>query len=108
MSKGWPLNDETYPPVVGPGDQVRVYMNQKITSIKSYWKGDAQVTLTDTVRPEQPMERLRTRFPHALVLAFAPAGEPAAGLDGRHGRQEGCARPGRGAAAGHGGTDRIR
>jgi DNA repair protein SbcD/Mre11 len=36
-----------------------------------------QATLTDRVRPEQPMERLRARFPHALVLAFAPAGEPA-------------------------------
>jgi DNA repair protein SbcD/Mre11 len=36
-----------------------------------------QATLTDRVRPEQPMERLRARFPHALVLAFAPAGERA-------------------------------
>jgi exonuclease SbcD len=36
-----------------------------------------QATLTDRVRPEQPMERLRARFPHVLVLAFAPAGEPA-------------------------------
>jgi DNA repair protein SbcD/Mre11 len=33
-------------------------------------------TLTDAVRPHRPMERLRARFPHALVLAFAPAGEP--------------------------------
>ncbi len=31
-----------------------------------------QVTLTDEVRPSQPMERLRTRFPHTLVLVFAP------------------------------------
>jgi exonuclease SbcD len=31
-----------------------------------------QVTLTDEVRPSQPMERLRARFPHTLVLAFAP------------------------------------
>ena len=35
-----------------------------------------QVTLTDEVRPLQAMERLRSRFPHTLVLGFAPAGEP--------------------------------
>jgi exonuclease SbcD len=32
------------------------------------------VTLTDPVRPRDPMDRLRRRFPHVLVLAFAPAG----------------------------------
>ena len=31
-----------------------------------------QVTLTDPSRPREPMERLRRRFPHVLVLAFAP------------------------------------
>ena len=39
-----------------------------------------QATLTDAVRPVQAMERLRTRFPHALALRFAPIGgelEPA-------------------------------
>ena len=29
-----------------------------------------QATLTDAVRPPQPMERLRRRFPHTLVLAL--------------------------------------
>ncbi|MDT0327495.1 exonuclease SbcCD subunit D [Nocardiopsis lambiniae] len=33
-----------------------------------------QVTLTDARRPAQPMDRLRERFPHALVLEFAPEG----------------------------------
>jgi exonuclease SbcD len=32
------------------------------------------VTLTDTVRPEGAMERLRRRFPHILTLEFKPAG----------------------------------
>ena len=32
-----------------------------------------QATLTDDTRPMHAMERLRRRFPHALVLAFAPA-----------------------------------
>lgn len=36
-----------------------------------------QVTLTDAVRPRDPMERLRARFPHVLVLAFAPDGDQA-------------------------------
>jgi exonuclease SbcD len=38
---------------------------------ESHW---VQAVLTDAVRPERPMERLRARFPHALVLSFAPAG----------------------------------
>jgi len=33
-----------------------------------------QATLTDPVRPAQAMERLRSRFPHALALRFAPTG----------------------------------
>jgi exonuclease SbcD len=32
------------------------------------------VTLTDPVRPREPMVRLRERFPHVLVLTFAPDG----------------------------------
>jgi exonuclease SbcD len=31
-----------------------------------------QVTLTDATRPREPMERLRTRFPHVLALVFDP------------------------------------
>jgi exonuclease SbcD len=47
-----------------------------------------QVTLTDTDRPAQAMERLRRRYPHALVLAFdAPlpvvGGLPATRTSGR-------------------------
>lgn len=33
-----------------------------------------QVTLTDAVRPREPMARLRERFPHTLALAFEPQG----------------------------------
>ncbi|MFC4056969.1 exonuclease SbcCD subunit D [Planomonospora corallina] len=42
-----------------------------------------QVVLTDPVRPKSAMERLRTRFPHALTLSFEPEGGP----------QESTARP---------------
>ena len=34
------------------------------------------VVLTDPVRPEDPMTRLRKRFPHVLVLEWAPADAP--------------------------------
>ena len=33
-----------------------------------------QATLTDAVRPLQAMERLRSRFPHTLVIGFEPVG----------------------------------
>lgn len=36
-----------------------------------------QVTLTDPTRPRHAMERLRSRFPHALLLAFDPDGADA-------------------------------
>ena len=38
------------------------------------------VTLTDPARPDEAMTRLRSRFPHVLVLAWEPAG---AGADER-------------------------
>ncbi|MFD8598115.1 exonuclease SbcCD subunit D [Kitasatospora sp. NPDC059646] len=40
------------------------------------WAEDAwvQATLTDPVRPTDPMERLRARFPHTLQLLFEPEG----------------------------------
>jgi exonuclease SbcD len=33
-----------------------------------------QATLTDATRPLQAMERLRSRFPHTLVIGFEPVG----------------------------------
>ncbi len=33
-----------------------------------------QATITDAQRPHHAMDRLRTRFPHTLVLAFEPEG----------------------------------
>jgi exonuclease SbcD len=37
------------------------------------------VTLTDTVRPDAAMDRLRRRFPHVLTLEFKPEGAAASG-----------------------------
>jgi exonuclease SbcD len=35
-----------------------------------------QVTLSDPQRPSHAMDRLRTRFPHVLIIAFEPEGAP--------------------------------
>lgn len=43
--RGWPLNADSYPPVVGPGDTARIYMDQKIHSVKGYWRGTPEVLL---------------------------------------------------------------
>ncbi|MDO8186589.1 exonuclease SbcCD subunit D [Conexibacter sp. JD483] len=40
-----------------------------------------QATLTDPVRPGDAMERLRARFPHAVVLAFDPQGDAGSPAD---------------------------
>jgi exonuclease SbcD len=56
------------------GDLETLLTDTALTAAESDW---VQATLTDPVRPDRPMERLRARFPHALVLSFAPAGEPA-------------------------------
>jgi len=44
-----------------------------------YEESWVQATLTDPVRPVDPMERLRARFPHTLQLVFEPEGAPEGG-----------------------------
>ncbi|MGZ4475046.1 MAG: exonuclease SbcCD subunit D [Nocardioides sp.] len=44
-----------------------------------------QVTLTDTVRPLQAMDRLRRRFPHTLMLGFESTAPVVGGLSHRRG-----------------------
>ncbi len=55
------------------GELEALLADPSLAHAEDHW---LQATLTDRVRPERPMERLRARFPHALVLSFAPAGEP--------------------------------
>jgi exonuclease SbcD len=52
------------------GDLDTLLTDPSLADVEDHW---LQVTLTDPARPAHPMERLRGRFPHALVLAFAPA-----------------------------------
>ncbi|MEO7982146.1 MAG: exonuclease SbcCD subunit D [Sporichthyaceae bacterium] len=63
-------------PVVRPLARVTGRLDDLLTQDRwSAYSGHyLQVTLTDPVRPRDPMERLRRRFPHVLVLAFAPDG----------------------------------
>ncbi len=51
------------------GDLEVLLTDPALAAVEDHW---VQATLTDAVRPAHPMERLRTRFPEALVLAFAP------------------------------------
>jgi exonuclease SbcD len=55
------------------GDLDELLSDPRLTRAETHW---VQATLTDVVRPDRPMERLQARFPHALLLSFAPAGEP--------------------------------
>ncbi len=70
-------------PVARPLARVSGRLDDLLTGAR--WAGLTghylQVTVTDPVRPREPMERLRTRFPHVLVLGFEPDG--AAGADTR-------------------------
>jgi hypothetical protein len=50
----WPLNTNLYPPVAGPGDSSRVYMDKSIHSVKGYWRGSPHVTLHTPLSP-RPM-----------------------------------------------------
>src|SRR3954451_6523128 len=53
------------------GELETLLTDPSLADVEDHW---LQVTLTDPARPAHPMERLRARFPHALVLAFAPSG----------------------------------
>jgi exonuclease SbcD len=48
-------------------------------SAESAW---VQATITDEIRPQHAMERLRARFPHALVLRFEPSTSAGRKADG--------------------------
>jgi DNA repair protein SbcD/Mre11 len=74
---GAPVSVESVPtPVHRPLARISGRLDDLLTGAR--WAGFVdhflQVTLTDPVRPREPMERLRQRFPHVLVLGFAPEG----------------------------------
>jgi exonuclease SbcD len=61
-------------PVARALARLRGTLDELLTDPRLDVHADAWVeaTLTDERRPSQAMERLRRRFPHALVLGFAP------------------------------------
>ncbi|WP_067604897.1 exonuclease SbcCD subunit D [Nocardiopsis listeri] len=63
-------------PVPRPLARIRGRLDDLLTGTdwERYTGHWLQVTLTDPRRPARPMERLRERFPHALLLEFAPEG----------------------------------
>ncbi|WP_017598765.1 exonuclease SbcCD subunit D [Nocardiopsis lucentensis] len=63
-------------PVPRPLARIRGRIEDLLTKPEwsSYTGHWLQVTLTDARRPAHPMDRLRERFPHTLLLEFAPEG----------------------------------
>lgn len=59
------------------GELADLLADPRLDGVRDAW---LHVTLTDPVRPLQAMDRLRQRFPHALVLRF----EPASASDAEH------------------------
>jgi exonuclease SbcD len=53
------------------GDLEDLLTDDRHTRHQDCW---VQAVVTDPVRPTQAMERLRSRFPHALLLSFEPRG----------------------------------
>ncbi len=79
---GGPAMVEAVPsPVERPLAQLRGRLDDLLTGERyaSFEQHYLQVTLTDPRRPRDPMDRLRGRFPHLLVLAFDPEGGDATG-----------------------------
>ena len=59
--------------VRGKLDDLLARADSELADLAGAW---VKVVLTDTVRPSAPMERLRERWPHTLILDFAPEGQP--------------------------------
>lgn len=69
-------------PVPRPLARLRGTIDELLTDprLERHERSWVQATLTDDVRPLQAMDRLRRRFPHALVLGFEPAAGTPAGV----------------------------
>jgi hypothetical protein len=56
--RGWPVNAEWVPVVAGPGDDPYIYFTDKITSVKGFWKGTPEITVTNAQELGLPNPRL--------------------------------------------------
>ena len=57
VASGWTMND-SYPPVIGPGESTRIYFTDKIRSLEGIWNGSAAANI---VEGEQINLRARTK-----------------------------------------------
>ncbi len=75
-AQGVERTDFVAAPVPRPLATLRGRLDDLLTDPRHAPTEDAwvQVTLTDPQRPSHAMDRLRTRFPHVLILAFDPEG----------------------------------
>jgi DNA repair protein SbcD/Mre11 len=73
-ARGFAAAEFVEAPVPRPLARLRGTLDELLTDPRLDVHTDAWVeaTLTDDRRPSQAMDRLRRRFPHAVVLAFAP------------------------------------
>lgn len=81
---GGPADVELLPvPVPRPLASVRGTLDELLADprLRDHERAWVQATLTDPVRPSDAMERLRKRFPHAVVLAFDPQGAAGSAAD---------------------------
>jgi exonuclease SbcD len=73
---GRPVVEAAPTPVHRPVARLRGRLDELLVNPRWESRSDhyLQVTLTDPQRPREAMARLRSRFPHTLVLAFEPEG----------------------------------
>jgi hypothetical protein len=45
--QGWPANPDCYPPVAGPGDNIRVSFPQTVEAVGGHWRGSVAAEVTD-------------------------------------------------------------
>lgn len=53
------------------GELAELLSSERYEAVEQHW---IRAIVTDSRRPESPMDRLRQRFPHTLQLEFAPEG----------------------------------
>ena len=61
LARHWPCNPDVFPSVAGPGDTVRLYMDESLESVQGYWRGSPKVRLSI------PGARVAQRFPEATT-----------------------------------------
>ncbi len=59
-----PLNDNCDPFVIAPGDTVRIYMDNSLSSLDGYWTAEARLTVNNAFDYDPPLEFAISTQPH--------------------------------------------